>query len=721
MAKRFSLHDILKNRKYDHAIISTFTFEPKFFEDYCLDRFKALAENNNISILVDRRIYDALTDCPASEWPQQANTRYLIHPVRVPGVFHPKLFLFVSRDRGLLVVGSANFTRSGLTSNGELVGIYEFELGKREEHASLFTDAVQLLFRFEQLWPNVDLNANLQELVSDTQWLAVPHSPPSRARLVHNLTEPLWTQLIAGVERPSEALHLVSRFFDAGPGILARMRADLRPKKTTIWTQNGITTLTPSWFQADQISRGVLRFKDCTVEDGGHVQPLHAKAVAIVQKRGARLAFGSANCSSRGLFSTAADGNVEVMIVIDALTTREFSPSKLFDPSGTASDLTGLAQLQTGQRQVLPPVAALDIELSGAALRNGRLECTCVPNSVLMSARLMEAVFNCGDGGEERARLSAGAGMLIASLGDALENRIAAGVTLVHVEALGDGGVKVSNKVFLSNLQDVVTGQGQRRERRVRQAQQSAAQFAAVLEDLLRLTDVDQLKQFLTYCDIRMIEAPRAPWLRGPGGGEPAFDGWRTLGQRNLRAYASLHEAAIGFCERHLARMRRHCDRPSVAGIPNFMHIGRAVCQVLQSQLEMLLSGLEQASTPLEVDEWHRHRRRIDQYLGLFRDLLLMVQREYMPTIRRRFKATAIGNAIEPDIDPLLKIGTAMFEVRDRVEKCCARNLHVVVAGRPIAARIGPHDLLSDARWSRWREAVSGAMAQVLDLGRATA
>src|SRR5687768_10583479 len=117
MAKRFDLHDALKKTRYDHAVFCTFAFEPQFFEGYCLDRFKALNENNNVSVLMDRRMYDGLLDCPASEWPRLAGVRYLLHPVRVPGVFHPKLFLLASKDRGLLVVGSANLTRAGLTTN----------------------------------------------------------------------------------------------------------------------------------------------------------------------------------------------------------------------------------------------------------------------------------------------------------------------------------------------------------------------------------------------------------------------------------------------------------------------------------------------------------------------------------------------------------------------------------------------------------------------------
>ncbi|MBI3325843.1 MAG: hypothetical protein HYZ81_03970, partial [Nitrospinae bacterium] len=55
MMQRLNLHDALERQAFDHAVICTFTFDPQFFEGYCLERFRSLAENNNVTVIVDRR------------------------------------------------------------------------------------------------------------------------------------------------------------------------------------------------------------------------------------------------------------------------------------------------------------------------------------------------------------------------------------------------------------------------------------------------------------------------------------------------------------------------------------------------------------------------------------------------------------------------------------------------------------------------------------------
>src|SRR4051812_41973128 len=105
---RFDLHEALNERSYDHAVICTFEFNAPFFEDYCLDRLSSLSNNGNITVILDRGIYEKAILGFDSQRPVKANIRYLLHPIAVPGVFHPKLFLLVSKNKGRLIIGSAN-------------------------------------------------------------------------------------------------------------------------------------------------------------------------------------------------------------------------------------------------------------------------------------------------------------------------------------------------------------------------------------------------------------------------------------------------------------------------------------------------------------------------------------------------------------------------------------------------------------------------------------
>src|SRR4051812_34322281 len=115
-SQKINLHDLYLKTKFDHGIICTYTFDPFFFEDYCLEKFNSLSENGNLSVMVDRGIYDELL-LTENERPKLANIRYLLVPIQARRTFHPKIVLLATRKKGLLVIGSANFTRAGLTSN----------------------------------------------------------------------------------------------------------------------------------------------------------------------------------------------------------------------------------------------------------------------------------------------------------------------------------------------------------------------------------------------------------------------------------------------------------------------------------------------------------------------------------------------------------------------------------------------------------------------------
>jgi PLD-like domain len=257
--QRTNLHSILERHAFDHSVICTFTFEPQFFEGYCLERFRSLAENKNITIILDRWTYEKIIHAPASEWPRLANLRYLLHPIAVPGTFHPKLFLFANRDKGLLVIGSANFTKPGLTSNAELVGVYRYERGKHERYLVLFRQAMQFLLDVAKRWASSDLESNLRDVLHDAEWLApVSGETSSPLRLIHNLDRPLWEQICEGLRTPVDEVHVLSRYFDAERSILTLIIEGVKTKRVVLWTENGITTMTAAWFDHPAVLKCVL-------------------------------------------------------------------------------------------------------------------------------------------------------------------------------------------------------------------------------------------------------------------------------------------------------------------------------------------------------------------------------------------------------------------------------------------------------------------------------
>src|ERR1039458_3301263 len=93
---RLNVQEALSKHVFHNAVLTTFTFDPLFFEDYCLEQFSSLTSNNNISVIVDRSTYESVVSAPEMQRPKIANIRYLLHPVTVPRRFHPKVFLLTN-------------------------------------------------------------------------------------------------------------------------------------------------------------------------------------------------------------------------------------------------------------------------------------------------------------------------------------------------------------------------------------------------------------------------------------------------------------------------------------------------------------------------------------------------------------------------------------------------------------------------------------------------
>ena len=392
-SQRCNLVDTLSKGTFHNAFLCTFSFDARFFEDYCLEKLDCLNSNGNITVLTDRAIYNQIALLPADQRPKQVNLRYLLVPIDVAGCFHSKLFLLTSSRTGRLIVGSANLTRAGLTTNAELVNLFDFELDEQETFLPLFQDAYQFLLLIAKRWPSEALISNLNELEQKTPWLTkaserAVHAP----RLLHNLEKPLWGQIVSEVPRPIDRLSILSRFFDESPAILDQAIAEIAPKKVTIFTQNGLTTMTREWFNHPSVESGKTEVMSCFYEDEGHAQPLHAKALGFESKDNITLIYGSANFTRAALLSGPRNGNVETVMLVGGLAVEEIDTAELFDPNKSRRRLSTSQQLDSAARESAEIVGASQFQIAEATLVVDKLQVQVVKSETgelaLSKARL---------------------------------------------------------------------------------------------------------------------------------------------------------------------------------------------------------------------------------------------------------------------------------------------------------------------------------------------
>lgn len=88
---------------------------------------------------------------------------------------------------------------------------------------------------------------------------------------------------------------------------------------------------------------------------------------------------------------------------------------------------------------------------------------------------------------------------------------------------------------MIINLLDIQSGKHVRRERYIKEAQQSAVDFFRVLESLIKEGDEEPLITFFNFCDIPIMDVSRPFYGRGM---RPVWDGgkgMRNLGEKNLK------------------------------------------------------------------------------------------------------------------------------------------------------------------------------------------
>lgn len=675
---KFDLREALNKRTYDHAVICSFNFDIPFFEEYCLEKLSTLSNNSNITVFIDKGIYEEIILGAESQRPQKANLRYLLYPVSVPGVFHPKLFLLASKNKGKLFIGSANFTRSGISSNAEIVGYYEYETEKNEQYKHLFQQAFNYILKLSQTCKSENLDSNLQAIIRDAGWLMPNDEAKTKegAFLLHNLEDSLWSQLIAEIESPVDKVLVLSRFFDKNPAFLDKIEKDLNPKKIYIYTQNGITNLSPEWLEHRLIKSGKADIFLCNYTDDGYLQPLHAKAIAIEKENVCHFAFGSANFSSPALLRTARSGNAEILINLPAISKDDFRPEDFFDPDNTAVRLTDGSILQTSvnnEEEIIEEHIYHEIKLLEATFDEKKNE-----GIILIKAEIPKTLSFS----ELKSRLTFGnqvnrslnltqkdVNLYFVIVPADIKRRLSEESTIIQIEALENENVSAeSNSILVTNLKDIKTDKPVRRERHIKEAQQSAVQFFAVLRELLGSNDDEALLTFLNYCDIPLSDFARPSFLREA---RPVWDGgegMRKLGDKNLKIYTELHPAAMTFFDKHFKKLQRHVEQRDVNGIENFLHIFLAMGGILRSQVERAVIGLESKTSPVTTEEWSNCRNYIDIYFGKFKNLMECLWNQYLSQMVKEHKKLDISEKFRPDLQPIDDLCADMLSYRERVE-----------------------------------------------------
>ena len=495
------------------------------------------------------------------------------------------------------------------------------------------------------------------------------------------------------------------------------VRDSAKAKRLTLYTQNGITTLTKAWLAVPAFTDGDMEIRLCRYADEEHFQQLHGKAYAFTCGKEVVLAMGSANFTSAALRRTATNGNLEVLLCYPPVTTKQVTPKSWFDPDETSIVLRDANQLQTATDNTVEsstPSNSFPFRITESQVEEDWLKLKGSGQiSSAVGCRIVQGDTRPFHLSVEKTEL----GFLRCRLDETNQKRLRTAPALAQLGLNSAGNwTPQSNPVLVTNLQDIGTGRDVRRERQIREARESPQRFMDVLTVLCSGDDEERLKQFLTYCDIPIDLPTRLLRRRATSSNAevPGCDALRILGIRNLRHFEVLHEAVMDFVHRHQKRLNKHVERGTAKGIPNFLHILLTIGNLVLSQIERIVAALD-AAGQLEItpDRWHQVRDNLDVYYRVLEELFEITAVDYLDAL---FDAGSSGKISAefaenlPDLNFLLQ---RVMGNRERLVQLQQTRLVVVTGSGPV---IGPgffSSILSPAKWPGFANRLGGFQDQI--------
>ena len=314
---------------YHSAILTTFSFDPVFFERYYMPQLRRRGIRNVI-LLVDAGRYDAVMQSEESF----AFTKKDYAIVRVEpefgGVFHPKISYFVGKNKVMAIVGSGNLTYSGIAYNDELWGAFCIE-EERSPQATLLRDIWEFL-------RNIITNANIGETVrcqldwikafSDTiqKYESIDQASTNHEYwfLYNEHKQNIFEKLSSLITGDVKELCIISPFYDQNANLVKELKGQFKPIKTlcAIQPEGGLLP-----HEAD-FDKSVKFYKWCDVKgygpDSEESKRMHAKAIQFKTSTGTFLLIGSSNATAAAFGLSQECVNTEAGVLVYDDRGRDF-------------------------------------------------------------------------------------------------------------------------------------------------------------------------------------------------------------------------------------------------------------------------------------------------------------------------------------------------------------------------------------------------------------
>ena len=310
-----NLIDALGGCEAEHAVCTTYPFEPLFFSNYAIDSLQDVGVATPV-VLIDDQKYEKLAK------QQQLTSRaigqhYFLEPVSVENTFHPKVTFLAGESACHVGVTSANMTLGEYTTAAQLgqTATVTADMASDEnpavsEQLAVVKDVRTFIEQLAQEYVSGrDSQTEIQRAVQTTEWLEdKTPSDPVQGGFFHNLNRPILEQVQSQIGEINTAT-LFAPFF-GNETTLAEIDAEIGADNYQILVAEGNTHLDPD--AANQAFNDSVTFRPLSHDTARWI---HAKGIIFNGSWGRATLYGSPNITGQALLETADSGNLEAAIL----------------------------------------------------------------------------------------------------------------------------------------------------------------------------------------------------------------------------------------------------------------------------------------------------------------------------------------------------------------------------------------------------------------------
>ena len=302
----YSLLDILqKSVGYDIALLTTYNFDIRLFEQAILN---SLFANNvrKVSVYVDA---EELTKSLQSIRTCQIGRKYMINPIRINSTFHPKVVLLLGEKKARLILGSANITTPGYTTNNEVFNFIDYS-DKDPKYLDLIVSAIGFFNSIDKNSDQLD-SALIKEAASYPYYHRTKHN--EEAYYLHNLKDSILSQVRQLVSEDIHRIKIAVPYYDGKLSAYKEIKEQFPNADVQLYIQNHKSTFPVDFNNRHKVAGNVLPFAGFRQgKDNCKNNFYHGKVFLFQSAEKSYVLYGSANCTQAALTKSFAEGgNIE--------------------------------------------------------------------------------------------------------------------------------------------------------------------------------------------------------------------------------------------------------------------------------------------------------------------------------------------------------------------------------------------------------------------------